>query len=278
MNEAPTPRSFGPPPDAAAFPPELLARTEANDLDRGRIHARLAAGGAILESGDLVNVVVSALLPPANAATLVRVPADLPRVLAEARAFWHGYGVSWTLKAIGATGAAVATLAAAAGLTLGEVNPGLLLSPLAGEAATVPGLLIRPVRTVADLHRFWETSAAGFGIDRVDLFASLYAPAALDLPDFTLYLGLLDGVPVATAVRFTSYRIAGLGGVSTVAAYRGRGIGAAITWRAALDGLAEGCVASYLQATAMGFPVYRRMGFRHVSDHFQWPVPAQIAT
>ncbi len=43
-------------------------------------------------------------------------------------------------------------------------------------------------------------------------------------------------------------------------------------WRAAADGRAEGCLASALQASAEGFPVYARMGYRHVADYRTWVI------
>ena len=52
----------------------------------------------------------------------------------------------------------------------------------------------------------------------------------------------------------------------------GGGSGAALTWRAAADGRAEGCLASALQSSEEGFPVYRRMGYRHVTDYQTWVI------
>jgi predicted GNAT family acetyltransferase len=77
-------------------------------------------------------------------------------------------------------------------------------------------------------------------------------------------------VPVATAMRFSSHRIAGVFNVSTIPEYRRRGIGEAMTWRAAVDGLAEGCIASALQASEMGLPIYQRMGYRQVLTYQVW--------
>jgi predicted acetyltransferase len=74
-------------------------------------------------------------------------------------------------------------------------------------------------------------------------------------------------------LRYTSHRIAGVHNVSTLPEFRGRGLGEAMTWHAALDGRAEGCIASALQASAMGFPIYERMGYRHVVSYETWDVP-----
>jgi hypothetical protein len=43
-----------------------------------------------------------------------------------------------------------------------------------------------------------------------------------------------------------------------------------LTWRAALDGRAEGCLASALQSSRMAFPLYQRMGYRQVIVYQTW--------
>jgi len=113
---------------------------------------------------------------------------------------------------------------------------------------------------------------AGFG-NAWALGEILDSRALIDAPDLTHYTGFMDGEPVATAMRFTSHRIAGVYNVSTLPTFRRRGIGAALTWRAALDGLAEGCIASALQASTLGEPVYRRMGYREALGYHTWLPP-----
>lgn len=204
---------------------------------------------------------------------MTRVPRDPTAALTRARAFFAERSLGWGLKAAGEAAAAIAPAAEAAGLVPGERLPGMLLMPLAGEPPAVPGLEIRVVQDPQALAAFNATSAMGFGGGE-DQFARIYQLAVLAAPDSTLYLGYLEGVPVATAVRNTSHRIAGIGGVSTIPSARRHGIGEAITWRAALDGVAEGCIASFLESTEMGYGLYQRMGYRHVIDFHTWEAPA----
>ncbi len=79
------------------------------------------------------------------------------------------------------------------------------------------------------------------------------------------YVGRLAGRPVASSVRFESAGVAGLYFVATLPAARGRGIARAMTVRALQAARARGFRIGTLQATAMGRPVYRRLGFREVS-------------
>ena len=247
---------------------ELLLRARENVLERSRRAAR-AVDGRLLEEGDGLLLIAAPDVPWITGAHVTRLPADPQATLARARAFFARYRLPWHLTAAGEVAEAIAPAAEAAGLTLDERRPGMLLAPLAGAVPEVPGLAIEQVRDPAALAVFHATSAGGFE-GGAELFPLVYQPAVLTVPDTALYVAYLDGEPVATAVRTTSYRIAGIGGVSTVPALRRRGIGEAVTWRAALDGLAEGCIASFLEATEMGFRVYARMGYRHVIDFHVW--------
>ena len=247
----------------------LLARALENEWERSRRSAR-AVDGRVLEEGDGLLLIAAPDMPWITGAHLTRIRDDPAAMLARAVAFFERHGLSdWSLTAAGEIAEAVGPAVAAAGFRLGERRPGMLLAPLAGEIERIPGLEIREVRDERGLAEFIAASAAGFG-GGADLFARMYGPASLVAPDVTLYVGYLAGEPVATAVRGTSYRIAGIGGVSTIPSARRRGIGAAITRRAALDGLDEGCVASFLQASEMGYGVYQRMGYRHVVDFHIW--------
>src|SRR5829696_6166844 len=257
---------------SATVDPALIARALANELERSRRAAR-ATDGRLLEEGGGLLLVAAPDMPWISGAHVTRVPPDPTAAVARIRAFFAQHApADWDVTAAGDVAAAVGPALEAVSFVLCERRPGMLLAPLAGQPAPVPGLEVREVRDTAGLADFVATSAAGFE-GGADLFARLYTPASLTEPDQTLYVGYLEGEPVATAIRGTSHRIAGIGGVSTVPAARRRGIGAAITWRAALDGLAEGCVASYLGASEMGFRVYERMGYRHVVDFHVWRPP-----
>lgn len=90
------------------------------------------------------------------------------------------------------------------------------------------------------------------------------------------YVGRLDGVPVASTMLFTGAGVASVFGVATVAAARGRGIGAAITLGAYDDARRAGYRHGVLFGTELGAPVYRRIGFRDVSatmSRYLWRAP-----
>jgi hypothetical protein len=43
-----------------------------------------------------------------------------------------------------------------------------------------------------------------------------------------------------------------------------------MTQRCVEDGFAHGCTVSSLQSSSLGFPVYERLGYRHVTDIQGW--------
>ncbi len=67
--------------------------------------------------------------------------------------------------------------------------------------------------------------------------------------------------PVGTAVAVLWEHTAGIYAVTTHPEHRRQGIGAAATWAAIGVAAERGATHAFLQATAMGEPVYRRMGF-----------------
>lgn len=79
-----------------------------------------------------------------------------------------------------------------------------------------------------------------------------------------LYVGYVDGIPVATSILFNGAGVAGLYGVGTVPHARNQGIGGAMTVTALLDARQEGYQFAVLFSSRQGYPVYKRLGFREV--------------
>ena len=104
-------------------------------------------------------------------------------------------------------------------------------------------------------------------------YQSLGAPAGAIRPSFValdralepqneIVLALLDGQPVACAQLLLSHGIAGVYYVGTVEAARGRGLGELVTRAVTNRGFERGAPVVGLQASPMGEPIYRRMGYR----------------
>lgn len=108
-------------------------------------------------------------------------------------------------------------------------------------------------------------------------FEAMYR--CFDGPDTPLrsYVAFLGDEPVATSTLFLADGVAGVYDVATARAVRGRGIGSQITRAPLLEARALGLTTGVLQSSAMGVPVYERLGFQRVStlDYFEWKAGAQ---
>lgn len=62
----------------------------------------------------------------------------------------------------------------------------------------------------------------------------------------------------------------GIFNVATLPAFRGRGLGTAVTARAVAEGLAAGAPCCWLQSSPEGYGAYRNLGFRTVEMWQQW--------
>jgi GNAT superfamily N-acetyltransferase len=95
-----------------------------------------------------------------------------------------------------------------------------------------------------------------------------------DLGVLIRLVGYLDRRPVASSATLISNGVAGLYWVATDPSYRGRGIGTALTVAAMNIAQDHGAQVCTLQASAMGAPVYRRLGFTQVSEIGLFTPPA----
>jgi len=180
----------------------------------------------------------------------------------------------WSLVTTPSTSKAMSPLIRRFGLARSTVEPCMVLDPIPRLCPHPPEKLdIRRVKDRDELLTFTRTGASSFGMPVPNLDA-LADGIADEITDGSFrggcYLGYYNGKPVATSLRYTSGFVAGVYFVATAKRYRRRGIGEAMTWRAAVDGRKEKCVISALQASEMGHPVYEGMGYRTVQEYQIW--------
>jgi hypothetical protein len=102
-----------------------------------------------------------------------------------------------------------------------------------------------------------------------ELLAELITAEVLGHQAVRGYVGEVAGEPVVTAMSVTLGDGIGIFNVATPAAYRRRGYGAAITARAAFDGVTDGAQWAWLQSSEAGYGVYERLGFTTLE---RWPL------
>jgi GNAT superfamily N-acetyltransferase len=152
------------------------------------------------------------------------------------------------------------------GFTPAPPVPCMLLASDARLAFEVPKLAIRRVedaQALADLQRVAFTS---FDYPLSAASAAL-TDALLGMSHVTFFVGYLDEQPVCCSGLVYTHEVAGIYWVGTLATQRKLGLGAAITAHAALEARRRGFARVCLQATELGAPVYRRIGFREITTY-----------
>jgi GNAT superfamily N-acetyltransferase len=143
------------------------------------------------------------------------------------------------------------------------------LSALRPSALGPQRLRVQRVGSASELQDFARVSAANWTPPdpQVRRFYELGA-AALLAPDgpLWLYVGYCDDVPVATCELTVGGGVVGLYNISTVAAYRRRGFGTALTLGPLLEARERGYRTAILQASSEGVALYERVGFRAFGD------------
>lgn len=142
------------------------------------------------------------------------------------------------------------------------------LHALPERAETPAGYALEIVRDAESAQAWADTFNAIYATPQFagQAWADAIAHFGYGAAPFQMYLGRLDGRPVATNILFCGAGVASVFGVGTLPEARGQGIGAAITLQPYLDARAQGYHTGVLFATEAGLPVYRRLGFAEVGS------------
>ena len=156
--------------------------------------------------------------------------------------------------------------------------PGMLasLQDLRQQTAFPSNLTVERVSNSTQLMQWTEIVQVGDGISAslkagyYELFNSQSFGAGASC---SLFLGTVNGRPVATSRLFPAGGIAGIYHVATLPEARGHGYGTAMTLAAAHAGGEAGYQVAGLFATPAGYGVYRRLGFQEACfmDVYQYP-------
>lgn len=144
----------------------------------------------------------------------------------------------------------------------------MALHTLPEQLSRIPGLVVKPVEDLDELRRWARVAAIGTGFPERfhDELVELEVGVGLGPRGrlYARYVGYQDGEAVGTSALLLHAGVAGIFAVATIPRARGRGIGTALTLGPLLEARRRGYRVGTLQATPMGFPVYRRLGFREV--------------
>jgi len=147
------------------------------------------------------------------------------------------------------------------------------LRALPADLPTPAGLTIAPVEDKDALSQWAHIVNTGFGLPvwSETIWLVLFAGLGFELP-LRNYLARLNGQPVGASQLFLGAGVAGIYNVACVPEARGRGVGAAITLAPLFEARKLGFHVSILQASHLGYNVYRRLGFQDFGklSHYRW--------
>ena len=148
-------------------------------------------------------------------------------------------------------------------------HPPLMYRPAGGAAPPLPdGLSIHEVANEADLAEFVRTLVEAYPMPGGES-SGIADLRALDA-SIRLFVGRIDGVPVATSGARIGHGVNDVEWVSTRPDHRRRGIGEALTWAATL---AAPELPAVLIASDDGQGVYESMGFVRLLRLTMWHRP-----
>lgn len=190
------------------------------------------------------------------------------RLFALADAFFRP-GDDWSVAVAAGVAPEVEAALAERGWALDEEEPALVLADIPPIPAPPGDLAIRPVRDERGLRDFRALSPN----------SQVFVPslAAATDPAVGLLVGYRDDRPVAASRLACLGETAEITGVRTRPEERRRGFGTAMTWAAVGEAAARGCPTIMLNASPLGFPIYRRMGFVPVCSYRTYLPPGADA-
>jgi hypothetical protein len=93
-------------------------------------------------------------------------------------------------------------------------------------------------------------------------------------PEVKFFLGIFEGKVVSALMLYLSSGVAGLHAVSTLSEYRNKGFGLTISKVALIDAHKIGYKVGVLQASSLGEPMYRKLGFKKYCDIISYELKA----
>jgi ribosomal protein S18 acetylase RimI-like enzyme len=258
----------------------LLRLAHENLAEANREQARWVPPAQIDERDQRLFVASGTRVPigPWNSAlALGAACADAEAFVAAARGYFARLRRGFCVYARSRLDAELERSCQGAGLQSAQDVPCMLLEAPVDELGRGPRVEIRRAQSDADGQAFVAICAAAYesiGMRAETTVKLLSQSACYRAPPWQTYLLCEDGQPVAGALLLFSHGIAGLYWVATVPAARGRGYADAVTRAASNAAFAAGAGAVVLQASKLGEPVYRGIGFREIMRYRVWMAKA----
>ena len=250
---------------------ELLARADLNYIEFNRESARSTAGGVVHEEDGLVFYVPGHRFP-VGFTGVVRLDPELPAdgFIARARAWFALRGLGFTFCLMGKRDGDIAEALEADGVGRMGFSPGMVLEDRLADVALPAGVTIERVHGESTAREFADVTGAAYatyGMPPKIAHEQFADERFFDRPHVCALLVRVAGAAAATSMVVVSHGVAGIYWVGTTPEARGRGLAELATRAAGNRGLDMGASVVALQASVMGEPIYRRMGYREITRY-----------
>jgi ribosomal protein S18 acetylase RimI-like enzyme len=248
----------------------LVELSDLNHLEANRELAR-RAGGTVLDDAGITCWAGGHPLPVlANAAARTDPTVTGGDLLARARRFFGEHRRGFSVLLLGTADHDLVPLCEAEGLVRMGDLPGMVLEHPLADRAPAADVTVRVVETDADAAAFARVNGeayATYGMPADCAPAVLGRLAVMRAPHIVSVLACVDGKAAAAAMVILTHGIGGIYWVGTSPAARGKGLAELCTRVVGNRAFDMGARAVVLQASPMGDPIYRRMGYREVTRY-----------
>jgi hypothetical protein len=264
-------------------PNSEAALGQANLIAFNRAMTRFSTKGALEEQDGCVLCAGGSWLPVvANGAFRNREDVRGADLIARAESFFRRFARGFTVKVrdTGEDDDLRADCLAAGLEAFGAPVPQMLVLAPLPDRVDVDGVELDWVEDEAGVSDFVAVNAEAYGTYGMpaEVLPELFdqTSAVVADPSVHVVIARRGGEAIATAMVFESDGVASLQWVGTVPAARTGGLGALVTTRTTNLAFERGASSCTLQASPMGEPVYRALGYEtiyHYSEYAQWPRP-----
>lgn len=248
---------------------QVAALADASYVEFARETARWSgSSGEINERGGVL-LYAAASDFPVSMNGVIRLDASVPasEVLDRSEAWFAERGRGYSVSTHGDADADLVTEAEERGLLRIMDAPAMVCDARLADATAPAGVELRVASSADDIAAFVAINDAAYqtlGMPEGVIAASVLLPERVLAPHVRTVIAWEDGSPLATAQVVLGHGVAGVYYVGTVEAARGRGLAELVTRAVTNLGFDLGARFVTLQASSMGDPIYRRMGYREL--------------
>jgi ribosomal protein S18 acetylase RimI-like enzyme len=252
---------------------ELIRLSDLNFAECLREHARWTAQGVIDERNETLRTMSVTRFPAGmfNAVfPLYDTPRDAQAWLAQQLELYASAQRGCSLYTRAGVDASLAQACLDRGLEAAGATPGMACDGPLEEPTPDPRLTLEYVQSPSVLALWAEVQASSYATLKVPervVLDAMQTPERMLGPHTVFLLGRYDGVPVAGAMALLSHGIAGLYWIGVRPEFRKRGLGEAVTRTIHNSALERGARAVVLQASMLGMPIYKALGFRQITSY-----------